>query len=185
MRGEAKFVKSALIAKGNRGLSRDAGMTTLFDISSRQRLRRRRLRHTASRRSWLASAIINSIAVKSGAGDQGAEWQTVRPPAFVHIFRRARREEGGSLVPQVLCAGLLCAVCLTGIWFSESGAQARCGEGKPTSGQCVGDSVAGNARRQQRPSGELNASDAHDQEFPRTREEEGNTTVTLKRSDHE
>lgn len=185
MRDEAQFCKSTLMAKANRGLPREADMKTHFDISSRQRLRKRRLRHAAGRRSWLASAIINSIAVKSGAGDQGREWQTVRPPAFVHIFRRARREEGGSSVPHVLRAGFLCAACLTGIWFSEFGAQARCGEGKPASGQCVEGRVAGNARRQQRPPAELNASDALDQEFPRKREEEGNTTVTLKRSDHE
>lgn len=90
----------------------------------------------ADRRSWLANAIINSIAVKSAAGDQGRDWQTARPPAFVHIFRRARREEGGSPVPYVLRAAFLCAACLAWIWFSETSARVRCAEG-PASGQCV------------------------------------------------
>jgi hypothetical protein len=126
-------------------------MKTLFVSRSRKLLRKWRLRRAAHRRSWLANAIINSIAIKSEAGDQDREWQTVRPPAFVHIFRRARRGGGASSFSYIIGAGFLCAACLAGVWLSERDAQARCGEGQPTSGQCVEGRLAENARRQQRP----------------------------------
>ncbi|XIA63607.1 hypothetical protein ACFIOY_31700 [Bradyrhizobium sp. TZ2] len=118
-------------------------METLFDRRSRLRLRKSRLRHAADRRSWLANAIINSIAMKSGAGDQDREWQTVRPPKIVHIFLGARRDERSSSIAYVLRAAFLWAACVAGLWFSETGAQARCDEGKPVSSECVGKPAAG------------------------------------------
>lgn len=126
-----------------------------------------RLRRGADRRSWLANTIINSLALQSSAGDQRRHRQAVRPPVFVHIFRRARREEG--TVADRLRAALLCAACLVGIWFSQAGAQARCGGGKPASGQCVENFAAG----------------ARDLEVPRRQDSEGNTIQPPKRSDHE
>ena len=99
---------------------------------------------TADRRSWLANAIINSVRWNPAVDDRRREWQTVQAPAIVRYFGRARRAQrrAFSLLPY---RGCVLAVCM--IWLSGSDAQARCSEGKTTSGQCVDSRLAEIARQ--------------------------------------
>lgn len=98
-------------------------------------------------RSWLANAIINSIPVKSVASDPRRERQTARAPAIVRYFGRTRRAGSRSASSLILRAAFLSTGCLIAIWLSESDAQARCGEGKTTGGQCVDSRLAETARQ--------------------------------------
>jgi hypothetical protein len=95
-------------------------------------------------RSWLANAIINSIAAKPRADGQDP---TVHAPAVIRYFGAARRNSDRSALSSVLRAGFLSVVCAMLLLPGESGAQARCGEGKTASGQCVDVRLAANARQ--------------------------------------
>jgi hypothetical protein len=64
--------------------------------------------------SWIANAIINSIAGESGTRRRFASRRSVRAPAFVHFFRRRRRDD--LPLPPLLCAGLLVTALLIALW---------------------------------------------------------------------
>lgn len=76
--------------------------------------------HAADTRSWIANAIINSIAGGSAMSGQVARWRSVRAPSFVHFFRRRRDDLP---LPSMLCAGLLVTACLISFWPRASDAQ--------------------------------------------------------------
>jgi hypothetical protein len=104
-------------------------------------------RHTVEGRSWLANAIINSVAAKSAVDDLPRERQTVQAPAIVRYFGRTRRAARSSAFSLMLRATILSEACLLSICFSGSDAQAGCGEGKTTGGQCVNSGLAETARQ--------------------------------------
>jgi hypothetical protein len=107
----------------------------------------RGLRPVDERRSWMAGAIINSIGVRSRGAENGdRRWQCTRAPAFVRIFRRTRRYDRSS-IKTLLYAGALATMCVAVFWPAQSNAQARCGEGRTSAGQCVDAALAGAMRQ--------------------------------------
>ncbi|MGL5167679.1 MAG: hypothetical protein ACRC9K_17480 [Afipia sp.] len=94
-------------------------------------------RHEENDRSWLANALINSVSAKSTGRDLCPNRPAVRAPAVVRYFGRMRRAERCSTFALIVHAMFLSAVCLIAIWFSESDAQARCGQSKMAGGQCI------------------------------------------------
>ncbi|WP_029587595.1 hypothetical protein [Bradyrhizobium sp. URHD0069] len=110
-------------------------------------LREAEPRYTVEGRSWLANAIINSVAAKSAVDDPTRERQTVQAPAIVRYFGRTRRTARRSAFSLMLRATILSTVCLISICFSHSDAPAGCGEGKTTAGQCVNSGLAETARQ--------------------------------------